>query len=404
MMRPAVIIPLDDHMGLDIARSLAKRGILVYAIDSNPRVAGKHSNSCRFVQCPIPEVDNEESYLGFLIDFGRKLDGRAVLYPLNDQLVLLCSRNRKELQEYYEFVMPDNDAVQKLTTKHGLYQVVREQSIPAPLTVFLSKASAINDIAGALSYPVILKPTESSYWHSPNIRKLLRKGFLAHEAKVILCNSPAELLEAYERISALDDRLVVQEVIPGEDSRLVYFSFCLDRHSRPLGIFAGQKCRILPVGFGSATYVRSFHDDDLKEKILSFLAQIRYQGLGGIEFKKDSRDGIYKLIEFNTRFGMWDGLSVKCGVDLPYLAYRDALHLPAKPELEYRDDAIWIDWQKDARAALAYWKKGQLTLDQWYQSLQGEKMSAIYSKDDWRPGAAFTLGLVRKIWQRIKEI
>jgi hypothetical protein len=78
--------------------------------------------------------------------------------------------------------------------------------------------------------------------------------------------------------------------------------------------------------------------------------------------------------------------------------------LPAKPELEYRDDAIWIDWQKDARAALAYWKKGQLTLDQWYHSLQGEKMSAIYSKDDWRPGAAFTLGLVRKIWQRIKEI
>jgi D-aspartate ligase len=401
-MKPAVIIPLDDHMGLDIARSLAKRRILVYGIDSNPRAAGKHSNSCRFVRCSLPKGDSEEGYLDFLIDFGRRLGGKAVLYPLNDKLVLLCSRYRTVLQEYYEFVMPDNDTVQRLTTKHGLCQVVREHSIPAPLTIFLNKTCGVKEVAGALSYPVILKPIESTHWHSPNIRKLLRKGFLAHEAKVILCNSPAELLEAYERISALDDRLVVQEVIPGEDSRLVYFSFYLDRHSKPLGIFAGQKCRILPVGFGSATYVRSFHENDLKEMVLSFLGRIRYQGLGGIEFKKDPRDGIYKLIEFNTRFGMWDGLSVKCGVDLPYLAYCDALHLPVEPELEYRDDVIWIDWQKDARAALTYWKKGQLTLNQWCHSLRGEKMSAIYSKDDWRPGAAFTLGLIQKIWQRIK--
>jgi predicted ATP-grasp superfamily ATP-dependent carboligase len=72
-----------------------------------------------------------------------------------------------------------------------------------------------------------------------------------------------------------------------------------------------------------------------------------------------------------------------------------------EPQLTYRDNVIWVDWQRDLRAAIAYWRKGQLSFGEWLRSLQGEKMWAIYSKDDWRPGAAFTFTLVRRMWQRI---
>jgi predicted ATP-grasp superfamily ATP-dependent carboligase len=89
-------------------------------------------------------------------------------------------------------------------------------------------------------------------------------------------------------------------------------------------------------------------------------------------------------------------------VDLAYLAYQDALRQPVEPQLAYRDDMIWVDWQRDMRAAFDYRRKGQLSIGQWLGSLRGEKMWAIYSRDDPGPGAAFTVALLGKMWERIK--
>jgi predicted ATP-grasp superfamily ATP-dependent carboligase len=71
--------------------------------------------------------------------------------------------------------------------------------------------------------------------------------------------------------------------------------------------------------------------------------------------------------------------------------------MPVEPQLRYREGVIWVDWQRDVRAAFAYWQKGQLSVGRWLRSLQGEKMWAVYSADDWRPGVAFTIGLVSKL-------
>ncbi len=398
---PAVVTPLDEHMGLDIARSLAKRKIPVYGIDSDPHTPGRYSKCCHFLLCPDPEVAAGADYLQFLVDFGKKLGSKAVLYPLSDLHVLLCSRHRSVLQEYFEFVMPDQDTIESLTTKDGLRTLAKKFNIPAPETFFVHDLNELKSIAGQVTFPVILKPTESTYWHTAEVTQLLRRGLLAGQAKVILCQGEEELIESYQVVSTLNDRLVVQEVIPGEDSRLVYISFYIDRHSRLLGIFAGRKFRVIPTGFGSASYVRSLCDPELERAALKLLSAVSYQGLGGIEFKLDPRDNQYKLVEFNTRFGMWDGLGAKCGVDLAYLAYCDTLQIPVTPVLSYREGVIWFDWQRDIRAAIEYMRKGKLTFREWSRSLRGEKMWAIYSRDDWRPGVAFTLNLFKKFWERL---
>jgi len=398
---PAVVTPFDEHMGLDIARSLSGRGIEVYGLDSNRDAVGQYSKHARFVLCPRIEDDRGARYLQFLLDFGRSLERRAVLFPLSDSHALFCSRHRSVLRSHFEFVMPDHDLMFRLTTKDGLYAVAKECGIPAPKTISCEPGRAINDIVELVPYPAILKPTESMSWQTPQMTRLLRRGLFAGRSKAICCRNKEELIKAYATMARPDDRLVVQEVIPGEDDRLVYFSFYLNRESQALGIFSGRKCRVIPAGFGSASYARSAHDPEAIELGLRLLSAARYQGLGGIEFKKDARDERYKLIEFNTRFGMWDGLGAKCGVDLPYIAYRDALHLSVEPRLSYRDDVIWVDWQRDVRASLAYMLKGKLTPGQWLRSLQGEKMWAIYSKKDWLPGAAFTVTLFMRFLRRL---
>jgi len=231
---------------------------------------------------------------------------------------------------------------------------------------------------------------------------MFRTGLTGGRAKVVYCESPSQLVEQFNIIAEYDDRLIVQEVIPGDDSRLVYFSFYLNKSSQPLGIFAGRKMRVIPKGFGSASYVESLFDPELIETGLSFLENCRYQGLGGIEFKKDSRDDKYKLVEFNTRFGMWDGLGTRCGVDLPFLAYCDSLELPIEPQLTYKEGVLWVDFQRDFRAALEYIRAGELSLLDWVKSLRGNKMVAIYDRDDWRPGIIFTLILFKKMILRMR--
>lgn len=47
-----------------------------------------------------------------------------------------------------------------------------------------------------------------------------------------------------------------------------------------------------------------------------------------MEFKSDFRDGQYKLLDVNPRAWGWHSLCAPCGVDFPYLAYREALGEP----------------------------------------------------------------------------
>jgi predicted ATP-grasp superfamily ATP-dependent carboligase len=387
-------------MGLDIARSLGRRGIPVYGLDPDPTVAGAKSKHCQLVVCPDPRA-REQAFLAFMEEWGRRIGRRAVLYPVSDDLALLCSRERQRLEPYYEYVAPEHQTMVNLSTKAGLAATAQRCGIPAPQTIIPRDTADVQEAARHLVYPAILKPVESAYWHVPEIAKRLRQNALSSRAKAILCQDASELARAYRNIAAQDDRVVIQEVIPGPDENLAYISFYLDRQSRPLALFAGRKLRIIPVGFGSASYVRSFRDPDLEHIALELLSKTHYQGLGGIEFKRDARDGHYKLIEFNARFGMWDGLAIRCGIDTPYIAYRDALSLPVSLQRTYREGIIWLDWQRDLRAFWMYRSRGELTLRKWLRSLRGEKMWAVYSKDDWRPGVAFTLNLVRAFWKRI---
>jgi D-aspartate ligase len=395
----AVVTPLDEHMGLDIARSLGRRGIPVFGFDPDPQVAGRASKYCKLVVCPDPK-NSEQNFIQFLVDWGKHQRNKPVLFPVSDKTALLCSRDRHILESYFEFVMPDHQTMNRMSSKEGLALAAVEFDIPVPKTINPRNFQDVQMVANGLDYPVILKPVESEFWHAPEIVQLLRKNALSGRVKVMVCQDAQELEQVYGSIAAYDDRMIIQELIPGPDENLAYICFYLDRQSQPLAIFAGRKLRVLPTGFGSASFVRSAYDPELVELALRLLSSVRYQGVGGIEFKKDFRDNCYKLIEFNTRFGMWDGLSVRCGVDIAYIAYQDAIRKTVKPQLIYRNDVIWVDWQRDLRAFWGYHKSGLLSLGQWLRSLEGEKMWAVFSRDDWRPGIIYSLNLLRQLWVR----
>lgn len=399
---PVVLLPCDRPATLGIARSLGRRGIPVYGIDTDRRAMGMLSHYLR--PCPMPRsLVSEEERIQFLLDLGKRLGRRAVLFPLSDDAVIMCSRYRGELDKSYLFVMPDHETITTLLTKDGLHRAAASCGVPAPRAFFPDSLSDVEAIAHGLPYPVILKPFFSPEWLHPDIISAFRDDPLSGPPKVLPCGNPEELIRNYSRVAAFGSRTMIQEVIMGEDSRLSYFCFYLNRDSEPLAVFAGRKLRVLPVGFGSASFVRSHKDPALEEVSLRLLRETRYQGLGGIEFKLDPRDGRFKLIEFNARFGMWDALGVRCGVDIPYVAYRDALGFPVEPCRDFREDVAWIDLQRDIRAFLIYRRRGQIDLKSWWKSLHGEREGSAFSFDDPKPAAAAAAKLLERPWSKLKE-
>ena len=65
------------------------------------------------------------------------------------------------------------------------------------------------------------------------------------------------------------------------------------------------------------------------------LAHLRFRGIFSAEFKKDARDGAFRLLEVNVRPWWYVDFAETSGVEVVDLAYRDALGLPLRDILEY---------------------------------------------------------------------
>ena len=396
---PAIVTYMT-YLGLGLVRALGREGVPVYALDPTPDALGMNSRYCTPVVTPDIKAD-EGRYLDFLLDFGRTLPTKGVLYPTGDPTVVLFSKARDELSRFYHFVMPEHQTVLDLLTKDGLDRVAREHAIPAPRTVAPASRPDVERAAEQLTFPVILKPVESHDWRAPAIAELIGYG-----TKIVHCHDRDGLLAHYDKIAAVTrsaspgpgPKLIIQEFIPGDDDNLVYACFYVSREGEPLGLFAGRKCRVLPPGSGSASYVESMADPALTDVTLKLLRAVGYRGLGGVEFKRDPRDGVYKLIEFNVRFGLWDALGARCGVNLAYMAYRDALGLPVEPRLSHRTGVKWVSIERDLSAFKLYRRERGMTTAAWLRSLVGDKMWAVFAWDDLAPFLKRTPGY---LWSRV---
>jgi predicted ATP-grasp superfamily ATP-dependent carboligase len=375
---PAVVTYMS-YAGLGIVRSLGRKGIPVYAVDSDPNKVGMQSKYCTPLICPDINK-SEEKFVQFIIELGKKFDKKAVLYPTGDKMVLAFSKYREDLAPYYHWLIPDDGLVQRLVSKDGLDAIAQTYNIPAPRTVFPENVADVEALSEGLQYPVIIKPSLSPNWHDPEIYSII-----GNNTKAVDVHSKEELLSYYKRIAAVNKGMIIQEYIPGNDDQLYYVCLYCDRDSNPMGIIAGQKIRLYPVHFGSASYVKSIYDKKLIDISAKMVKEIGYKGLCGIEFKKDPRDGVYKLIELNVRFGLWDMLGEKCGVNLAYKAYKDAVGQPIKKKWEYKTGIIWLAIRLDFAAFRNYRREGLLSLLQWLKSLVGSKSCAVFAYDDMMP-------------------
>jgi D-aspartate ligase len=355
-----------DYRGLTIVRSLGRRGIKVWVLPEQQRIAAKS----RYALNEIPLPHGEDEQVEFLLELAELYDVAGwVLFATEDRHAALLARHRDKLARKFRVASSPWDIVKVAYDKRLTYSIAQELGLDIPLTFYPSDRAEL--AALECSFPVILKPA-------------MKEGdnLFTHE-KAWRVDDRKAMLEAYDVARTMVDpaTIMVQELIPGGgESQYSYGAICDD--GRPLASIVARRTRQYPVDFGrSSSFVESVTHPAVEDAAVRLLAALKFTGLMEAEFKLDSRDGRIKLLDLNPRVWGWHTLACQGGVDFPYFQWclargHQVPHLSVKPG--YR----WVRMTTDLPAAMQEIRRGRLSLMSYLRSLRRPIERAVFAADD----------------------
>jgi predicted ATP-grasp superfamily ATP-dependent carboligase len=369
----AFIIGLDCITGLQSARILARHGIPVIGL-----VKDLDHFCCRtkMVEKILKANTASEEFIELLEKMGPTLEQKAVLFPCTDMSVLTLSRNRQRLEKWYHIALPKAEVVEMLMDKVSFYTYAEKEGLAIPRTFFLRSRSDAEAAAGELTYPCIMKPPMKTPTWEKNTK-----------AKVYKVASRGEFIELYDRCSGWADLLMVQEWIEGNDADLYSCNCYFDANSQPLVTFIARKIRQWPIETGTSCLGEECRNDAVLEESLRLFHSVNYHGLGYVEMKRDQRSGKHYIIEPNIGRPTGRSAIAETGdVELLYTKYCDLLGLPLPQNRVQKYQGVkWMYLRHDIQSALYYWWRGKLTIRDWWRSVRGRKMDAVFAWNDQAP-------------------
>jgi len=372
--KPIGIVFRGDINGLGVIRSLGRKKIPTLVLTPNSTDVSMFSRHAIKMICPdISESD--EQFVDFLLGVGEQMNNKGVLFPVDDDMVLTILKHRDKLEKYFKFPMATLDVIENLLLKDKLYRISEKNGIPHPKTYLLKNSSELEYLGENITYPCFIKPIYSTEFS----KKFHVKGFCVNNKK--------ELIEVFDNIlkrcSCHD--VMIQEVIPGPITNLYGFYGYFNKNSELLTGLTYRKIRQYPVDFGAGCLVESIWVPEIVGLATQFLQSVNYYGLVDVEFKLDPRDNKFKLIEINTRTGALNIFSTKCGINLPYTAYLDAIGEKVEVNISKKEGVKGIYVFNDVLSAFESISKRELSFMEWINTLRGEKEYAIFAWDDPAP-------------------
>jgi predicted ATP-grasp superfamily ATP-dependent carboligase len=367
-------------IALAVTRSLGRNGVRVVRVHPNHLDHGLTSKYCTEIAVSPDMYASATALVDYLLMLASKYDGKRVLIPASDDCAQFLGEHRSALARAYELCVADSNVIELVVNKRNQYEHAARLGVPIPETYFPKDSAAIEKLAGQIrNFPYVLKPLVAHTWRLASMRQV-SKG-----RKAVLVRTPDELRGAYAALGEGGKDVMVQEVIGGRDEQLFTFLGYFAKGSKPLAYCVRRKIRQLPLDFGYCTMTVSCHDDKVVEQSIRLLQGIGYTGIVGVEYKYDAATGQYKLIEINARPVNTIGLAPACGVDIPYIAYRDLSGEAVDPVTTWRDEVTWYRIWFDFLAVRELRRKGGGNYWEWWKSLWGDHTEAVFAADDLKP-------------------
>lgn len=385
---PPVVVASVFQTGLNLMRDLLRRGVRTVGIDCDSSHEGFRSSYGKSYLCPNPDTHPQE-WVAYMIELARKLGAKPVIIPAADIFVSALGKHVEALKEHYIFSLESIAVQAALATKEQQYALAAQHGLPIPRTAYIQSRADLEKFASEARFPCLIKPRHQREWDA------LPEGNPLRGLKLITAESAEELLSSYSHTEALRPEVVAQEIIAGGDDAKYCYLSVYGSGGRRLGHTVVHELRAHPVLFGSGSMVEPVIDEEIASLCDNFLRGIGYVGICEIEVKRDTRDGVVRLIEANPRYSVTADASVYAGVDIGWLHYLDLIGQPVEPmtatNLGYRHVVL----RRDIPALPRYVERGLLTWSDIRRSYRGKLAYFDFDRKDWGPTSATLKGCAR---------
>jgi predicted ATP-grasp superfamily ATP-dependent carboligase len=305
---------------LAAVRSLGSRGIRTITSEKTFwHTSGFSKYASKNVTYPDPKK-SPENFLDWLISTIRK-ERCDVLFPMDEDTMEIVIAYRKELEPLVRFVAPSSNCFDIAADKGSTIRLAMERDVPCPRTIQLSEQS---DPSGKefleaiqnMEYPLVIKPRRSS--GSRGIRFVHNQDDFIRNLLSIQSEYPNP---------------IIQERIPPGTKYDV--CLCYNSKHEMVASFVQQEIRNYPIERGPSTVHESVWYPELIKHSVELMKGIPWYGVVDVEFMIDPRNGQPKLMEINPRFWSSLHLSVRCGVDFPWIMYQMAMEQRVEPITDY---------------------------------------------------------------------
>ena len=346
-VRPAIVISTHT-MGLGVIRSLGIMGVPIVAVYYDSADMGYLSRYVKEkIRAPHPEK-SEERFIELLVELASRYKG-GILIPAHDEVITVVSRHKELLEQHYIVACTEWEITERFIDKMYTYKLAEAAGVPAPKMVVASSLDELDRQSHLIQYPCLVKPRQSHLYYD------------IFRTKMVQVNNYEQMVAVFQQAINSCLEVMIQEFIPGDDSQVVNYNSYF-WNGEPLVEFTAQQIRKAPPEFGAPRVVMSKVIPEVIEPGRNILRAMGFYGYSCTEFKRDSRDNIYKLMEVNGRHNRSTLLAVACGLNIPWLQYRHLAQGELPSQSSYRTGVYWISLEKDVSYSLRYLRKERYSI------------------------------------------
>lgn len=384
--KPAIVLGHGLTV-LGVIRGLGQAGIPSYCHGSLQPIVRRS----RFYR-PLPgeNLPQDEAEISALLERSQIKSG--VLIPCTDRWVRAVAALPEKLRGDFPCSSPDLQTADLFVDKLRFSELLTHESIPQPLTIPLKSVADLTAADLGRVQSGFLKPVDS-------------QGFGTHfKKKAFTFSDIAEGQRLLNDALSAGFQMILQEYIPGPPTEHYFLDGFVGSDGKVASWFGRRRLRMYPLDFGNSTYLVSVALSELTPAMNSLerlLKTINYRGIFSAEYKRDPRDGQFRLLEINARAWWYIGFAIDSGVNVVEMAYRDVLNLPAQAPPAYRQGVHFVFCGYDAMACRQLLAAGQLSRWRWTWQWLTAKQALLVWYDPMPSLRAWADRIIKSIRRRL---
>ena len=336
---------------IGIIRSLAMEDIPSISITKDKFGLGFYSNQTIGLHCPDYEIYPDE-FLEFMIDLGKKIRYPGIIMPTDDAVLERLMQFDDKLASCYKRTYPEPQLLDFILDKYNQYSCARSIGLPVPYSIAPENESDLKNWPGDL-FPCVVKGRKGKYFYKhTGAQALPARDFEA-------------LLKIFKNVGNI--KVIVQEYIPGNDDELFAYASYISDPDDTITEFISQKTQQIPRNFGVMRRGVSNYIPELREQSQKLLRSLNFRGMNYIEYKRDFRDGRYKLIEINARLWKNHIMATLSGINFPYTVYLSSVGKSLPKKTRQVDGVEWVSWIEEIIFMLGDLLKKKTKIKEWFK-------------------------------------